>query len=347
MVLGILCVLLDTVISKWSRERWKWYKAETERKGKLQHSQKSHGTILVKGVGLKYWWRSSRGKKHLPLKTMGKITPWDFVFPDSRTAAAQFSVCREGTLAGVKHDRCVVTFPSGLSNKCSSEILPMQSRVRVWKGGRVAFPVFWKYVQQMSNRWNLQHQQPFQAGLLTLQACQVFETVGKALMMRFLVPTCSLSTTNNYPRTLSICSFMAFPNIAYIPHLITYKRVFSGKGGWNAWIHGDTCSALIFQLSTAPVCLMLTGICPLVTDGSCELIVLLMFNIQQLVSIILAAGASVMQQIVTRWEYGRWICPENPTTTQITDDRWKAETLRSSGLHGKVLLLHMIICPLH
>lgn len=162
-------------MSWWSRERWKWFKAKTERKGKLQHSQKSHGTILVKGMGLKYWWRSSRGKKHLLLKTMGEIIPWDFVFPDNRTAAAQFSVCREGILSGEEHNRCIVIFPSGLSSKCSSEILLVQSRVRVRKGGRVAFPVFWKYVLQMSNRWNLQHQQPFRAGLLTLQACQVFE----------------------------------------------------------------------------------------------------------------------------------------------------------------------------
>lgn len=42
----------------------------------------------------------------------------------------------------------------------------------------------------------------------------------------------------------------------------------------------------------------MTGICALVTDGSCKLIVQLMLNIQQLVSIILAAVVFVMQQIV-------------------------------------------------
>lgn len=50
--------------------------------------------------------------------------------------------------------------------------------------------------------------------------------VGKALMMRFPVPTCSLSTTNHYPRAMNICSFLAFPNTAYIPHPTTYKMIF-------------------------------------------------------------------------------------------------------------------------
>lgn len=158
-------------------------------------------------------------KKKQREKSMGKIISWDFVFPDNGTAAAQFSGCREGMLSGGKHDRCVVIFLSGLNDKCSSEILLMQSRVRVWKGGRVAVPVFWKYVPQMSNRWSPQHQQPFQAGLLTLQASQVFET-GKGSDDE--IP----STTNNYPKALNICSFMAFPNTACIPHLTTYKRFF-------------------------------------------------------------------------------------------------------------------------
>lgn len=110
----------------------------------------------------------------------------------------------------------------------------MQSRVRVWKGGRVAFPEFWKYVLQMSNRWSLQHKQPFQAGLLTLQACQVFETVRKALMMRSLVPICSLSTTNNYPREcLNECwmSVLSWPLLTLHTSLILlHTRGFFGNG---------------------------------------------------------------------------------------------------------------------
>lgn len=241
-------------------------------------------------VMAQYWlkaWDFSTDEEKAEGKKMGKIISWDFVFPDNGTAADQFSGCREGMLAGGKHDRCVVIFLSGLNDKCSSEILPMQSRVRVWKGGRVAVPVFWKYVLQMSNRWSPQHQQPFQAGLLTLQASQVFET-GKGSDDE--VP----STTNNYPRALNICSFTAFSNTAYFPHLTTYKTFF-GKG-WmkclDSWRYSLSFDTPAFYWTKV------TGICALVTDGSRKLIVQLMFNIQQLVSIILAAVASVVQQIV-------------------------------------------------
>jgi len=48
------------------------------------------------------------------------------------------------------------------------------------------------------------------------------------------------------------------------------------------------------------VCLTVTGICALVPNRSREVIVWLMFEIQQLVLIIFAAIVSVAQQIVIR-----------------------------------------------
>lgn len=45
---------------------------------------------------------------------------------------------------------------------------------------------------------------------------------------------------------------------------------------------------------------MMTEICALVPNGSCELIVWLMSKIKQLISVILAAIVPVVQQIVIR-----------------------------------------------
>lgn len=157
---------------KESRETWKWHGAKMERKGKWWHSQESQSTKLIKGTGLQYWWGRNRGKKHLPLKTTERKYSHEILsFQTIRSAVAQSAVCEEGVLAEGKHDKCAVIFPSEQSHKCASEILSMQKSVRVWKGGRVAFPVSWQYVLWMSNRWSLRHHQHFQADLLTLQAC--------------------------------------------------------------------------------------------------------------------------------------------------------------------------------
>ena len=65
MVLGASCALLDRIVSKWSRATWKWHTSKWERKSKLWHSQESQGTILIKGMGLKYWCRKNRGNTYL------------------------------------------------------------------------------------------------------------------------------------------------------------------------------------------------------------------------------------------------------------------------------------------
>lgn len=192
-----------------------------ERKGKLWHTQESQGTILIKGMKLKYRWRRNSGKKHLPLKTTERKQSYGTLsFQTIKSAAAQIAVRGQDMSSEGKHGKCIVMLPSDESHKCASEILLMWSSARVWKGGRVAFPIPWQYALRKSNRWSLQHHQPFQAALLTLPACFVLAAVGKGLMMRFLASICSLnskwcwSTSNNFPSILKVCPSTASPNTA-------------------------------------------------------------------------------------------------------------------------------------